>query len=58
MNQVSGQLSQIVKNIKVSCIKSVCYQHGIFYEQRVDMKSTQSYAHMNKNGSKEFPVIR
>ena len=43
------RLSQIVKNIKDHCIKHVCYQHGIFYEQHFDIKSTRSYAHMNKN---------
>ena len=54
IDSVHRRLSQIVKNIKDPCIKSVCYQHGVFYEQRVDMKSTQNYAHMNKNGSKDF----
>ena len=53
-NSAVRRLSQNVKNIKNHCIKSVCYQHGVFYEQRVDMKSTQSYAHMNKNSSKFF----
>ena len=48
INQALRRLSKIVKNIKNHCIKCVCYRHGVFYEQRFDMKYTRSYAHMNK----------
>ena len=57
VNTIFLRRPENVQNCIFRCVKHVRYQHGISYEHRLNMESTLSYAHMNKNGSNVFLEI-